>query len=93
MRKVIILDVSKPHNKDQKPLWGQTAFDNDGLNTVWIREGQEGKQLVDTFFHEMTHVFLGIVKQKARITSAQEEQLCRMIGQIAASILTRGSNK
>lgn len=93
MRKVIVIDVSKAYRKEQRPLWGQTRFENDGLNTVWIREGQTGKQLVDTFFHEMTHVFLGFAKFKGRLSIKQEEELCRMIGQTASSILTRGSDR
>lgn len=92
MKKVIILKVSKPDNASRKQLLGQTEFDADGLNTVWIREGQEGKQLVDTYFHEMTHVFIGLSKHK-KLSNKEEEQLCRMVGQCAASILTRGSTR
>lgn len=93
MRRVIILEVSKAKTRHRKRLLGETEFDNDGVNTVWIREGQMGKQLVDTYFHEMTHVFLGFARFKGKLSNEQEEQLCRMVGQTSASILTKGAIK
>ena len=53
---------------------------------VWIYSRQSLRELADTFFHEMTHVFFavigGIKKQKAT-----EEDVCNWVGFLVKRLL------
>ena len=49
---------------------------------VWIYSRQNKRELADTFFHEMTHVFLHMIGGVKKQGDA-EEFLCRWIGYLA----------
>lgn len=52
---------------------------------IWINSRQSDREMVDTFFHEMTHVLLKIrfTRRPFRLTRRHEEQLCGWIGYLA----------
>ena len=53
---------------------------------VWIYSRQSKRELADTFFHEMTHVFLCMLGG-AKNQGDQEEMLARWIGFLSKAML------
>ena len=87
------LDSAKnlPHGIVRGKLFGMSEYygpKNGSLTgcKVFIYSRQSKRELADTFFHEMTHIFLqmigGVRKQKDA-----EEALCRWIGYMAKILL------
>ena len=73
------------------PVYGLTEYygpKNGGMTgcKVWIYSRQSKRELADTFFHEMTHVFLqmiGGVRKQGR----DEELAARLIGYLSKTML------
>lgn len=49
---------------------------------VFIYSRQSKRELADTFFHEMTHVFLNIISRNKK-QGNREERVCEFIGYLA----------
>ena len=79
------------------PAYGLTEYcgPKNGVSSgckVWIYSKQSKRELADTFFHEMTHVFLqmiGGVKKQGK----KEEFACRWVGYLAKAMLSDYDSK
>ena len=91
-----VKDSSRQISYSDGPVYGLTEYygpKNGATNgcKVWIYSRQSKREMADTFFHEMTHVFLhlfGGVKKQGN----KEEFLCRWIGYLAKLNLADYSN-
>lgn len=52
-----------------------------------VRRNKKGSTLVNTFFHEMAHVFLAFHGKNKQMSNAKEEKLAKAIGAACARIL------
>lgn len=88
MIKFIHLDYRKPHNAFERSAFGQTTVD-DKTAYIFINSGlhRKGKNLIDTFFHEIVHAFVGFHGKKGQMSDAKEEKLAREVGRICAEAL------
>lgn len=86
MSKVILIEWRDPKNKYEKDKYGWTEVDG-SVAKVFIKRKQCSKELTDTFFHEMAHVFFGFHSKNKRMSDKQEEYLAAKIGQLAAALL------
>lgn len=59
---------------------------------IWIYSRQSPREIADTFFHEMTHVFLQMLGD-IRKQGDKEEVCCRGIGCLAKEMLTNYDQK
>lgn len=51
---------------------------------VWIDKHQSPREIVDSFFHEMTHVLVRILRlTEKELSKESEEHLCQWIGYLA----------
>lgn len=53
---------------------------------VWINSRSTDREIVDTFFHEMTHVLFSIMK--IRLSPAAQERVCSWVGYSAKTHFT-----
>ena len=84
--KVILIEWRNPKSKYEQDKYGWTEVEGD-IAKVFIKKKQPSQELVDTFFHEMTHVFLGFHKKSKRMSDKQEEYLATKVGKVVASLL------
>ena len=86
--KYIHIDYRVPKNKAETRLYGQAEVD-DNTASVYInrRLHRNGRNLADTFFHEMVHVFVGFHGKEGQMSDAKEERLAQEIGRLCAEAL------
>jgi hypothetical protein len=86
--KYIHIDYRRPVTKDEKTCFAQTYTKTDTA-TIFINvcKHRKGKVLIDTFFHEMAHVFLAFHGKDKQMSAAKEEKLAKEIGRKCAEIL------
>ena len=84
--KVILIEWRTPKTKYEKSKYGTTEVNGD-IARVYIQQNQSSKELVDTFFHEMAHVFFGFHKKNKHMTDEQEEYLAGKVGKLVAGLL------
>lgn len=88
MIKYIHLDYRKPRTKEESTLYGLSNVD---LNTadifINVNKHRKGQNLVDTFFHEMAHVFIEFHGKKNQMNEHKEEELAMAIGKACAEVL------
>lgn len=84
----IHLDYRIPHTKEEKELYGLSNVDAHTANIfINVNKHRDGKDLVDTFFHEMVHVFLEFHGKTGQMSHVKEEQLARKVGRLCAEAL------
>lgn len=84
----IHIDYRKPHTKEEKGFYGLTNVDTHTADVfINVNKHRNGKDLIDTFFHEMVHVFLEFHGAAGQMSNAKEEKLARKIGQMCAEVL------
>jgi len=81
-----VIEWRKPATKFEKSRYGTTEVSGN-IAKVFIDEKQNSQEMVDTFFHEMAHVFFGFHSKNKKMTDKQEEYLSAKIGSIAALLL------
>lgn len=88
MTKVITLNYRRARTKEEKGDWAETTLDSPDLATVYINrdKNRTSKELADTFFHEMAHIFIHFHGAK-KIDRDVEEKLCQQIGRACEGIL------
>lgn len=88
MIKYIHIDYRKPRTEEEK---GYYALSNVDTNTtdmfINVNKHRDGKNLADTFFHEMAHVFMAFHGKDGQMSNAKEEKLAKEIGRICAEAL------
>ena len=84
MRKFVMFEWRRPITKLEKSCYGVT---DDGQHNakVFFNTTIGKNDMVDTFFHEMTHVFFGFVKNN--VPSQKQEKLARKIGALCKEAL------
>lgn len=88
MIKYIHMDYRRPHTKEESKLYGLSTVEvNTAHIFVNINMHRKGRNLADTFFHEMAHVFIEFHGKKGQMTSAKEEELATLLGRKCAEIL------
>lgn len=84
MNFMINVRVEHPKTKAEARTYGLTSTRNNAID-VYIQKRQAKKEMIDTYFHEMTHVILSQIAH--RISAKKEEELCRLIGGAGKLIL------
>lgn len=85
--KAVYIEWRYPKTKAEKKLYGLTEYDNKFVAKVFINTQAGRRHLIDTFFHEMTHVFLAMHRRRGKMHSKREEALAQQIGQTCAYLL------
>lgn len=84
--KAIFIEWRNSRTKEEKEVYGMTEVNGD-VAKIYMRRRQCSRELVDTFFHEMTHVFFAFHKKNKHMTDEQEEWLASKLGNVAAELL------
>jgi hypothetical protein len=88
MIKYIHLDYRKPHTKEEKTVYALSNVATDTA-TIFVNVDmhRKSKNLSDTFFHEMAHVFFAFHGKDKQMSDAKEEKLAKEVGRICAEAL------
>jgi hypothetical protein len=84
--KSVMLEWRKPETKRERAAYGVTYGDN-RVAKVFIDMNQSQCSLVDTFFHEMTHVFFSF--HKNNVSGKAQERIATKIGKLCGEVLCR----
>ena len=88
MIKYIHLDYRTPRSQKERDSFAVSEVDDRTANVFVNRHmHRKGNNLIDTFFHEMTHVFLAFHGKDDQMSSAKEEKLAKEIGRLCARVL------
>lgn len=88
MIKTVHLDYRRPRTKGEKDMFGLSMVDAQSANVfINTNKHRNGQNLIDTFFHEMVHVFLAFHGKDKQMSDATEEKLAKAIGVACAEIL------
>lgn len=83
--KTIIIELRKPATKTERGTYGMT-YDHGAVARVFIDDRKnKGREFVDTFFHEMVHVFANFMSPNGKLPS--EEKKCQLVGKAVKKIL------
>lgn len=86
IQKAVFIEWRHPQNKKEKDYFGLTEYENEHVAKVFI-SNVGNKHLVDTFFHEMAHVFFAFHQKNKKMSNKREESLATAIGRACAAIL------
>ncbi len=84
--KSIVIEWRDPRTKSEKKNYAISDIKGN-LATIYIKKKQCSKELVDTFFHEMAHVFFAFHRSKKRMSEEKEEFLAIKVGKIVGGLL------
>ena len=86
--KSIVIEWRNPRTKEEKELWGETFVYHD-IATVFInlKKNRKSKEAVDTFFHEIAHVFFGFHTKNKKMSDAKEEELAMQVGKLVSGLI------
>lgn len=88
MIKFIHFDYRFPRNKNENKYYALSEVTRDTANVFMnVSKHKNGKDLIDTFFHEMAHVFFAFHGKTKQMSSVTEERLARQIGRVCAGVL------
>lgn len=88
MIKYIHIDYRRPRTKAEKRLFALSNVDTNSTDMfINTNKHRRGANLIDTFFHEMAHVFLAFHGKDKQMTDAKEEELATHVGRICAEAL------
>jgi hypothetical protein len=88
MKKVAVnIEWRRPVSKLEKKCYGVTTTRNPAIIDVFLRSNTTGERSVQTFFHEMTHVFFRCYDKHKKLPKGFEEHVAGVIGSVAAKIL------
>lgn len=88
MKKYIHLDYRIPRTKEEKSLFGLSDVEKDTAAIfINVNMHRKGRNLIDTFFHEMAHVFIAFHGKDGQMSNAKEEKLAKEIGRVCAEVL------
>ncbi len=82
---VILIEKRKPRTKEETGVYGQTLHDRD-FSKVFINCTKDRWDNVDTFFHELTHVYLTWMGYRP---GKLEETICDQVAEAATKALKR----
>lgn len=86
--KSIIIEWRNPRTKEEAEDYAETIASSD-FARVFInsRKNQSSREIVDSFFHEMVHVFVAFHETRKTMTAKEEEAIADQMGKMAAIIL------
>lgn len=88
MIKYIHIDYRKPRTKSEKRYFALSNVDVNAADVfINTRKNKKMKDLVDTFFHEMAHVFIAFHAKDGQMTEQQEEMLCEALANKCSEVL------
>lgn len=83
----ILVEVCHPRDAFERSHVGKATLPADrNLHEVWLDSRQDKAEFIDTFFHEMTHVFLNMFF-KGTFSDKKEHRICNLIGYFARSVV------
>jgi Zn-dependent peptidase ImmA (M78 family) len=84
--KTVVFEWRHPRSKEEAECYGTT--DNLGnVSYVFINtRNTKGKLSVNTFFHELTHVFFNFYGGR-KVSEAEQEKLAKIVGSVASDIV------
>lgn len=86
IQKAVFIEWRRPNGKKERKYYGLTEYENEHVAKVFISTNGR-KHLVDTFFHEMAHVFFAFHQKNKKMSNKREESLASHIGKACAAIL------
>lgn len=88
MNKYIHIDYRHPRTKAERECFAITFAERDSAEIFLnVKKNEKSEVLVDTFFHEMVHVFLEFHGKAKQMSAIKEELLAKQIGQLCAEAL------
>lgn len=88
MNKYIHIDYRHPRTKEERECFAITFAEPHSAEIFLnVKKHSKGHVLVDTFFHEMVHVFLEFHGKAKQMSAAKEENLAKEVGRICAEAL------
>lgn len=88
MKKVAInIEWRRPTSKLEKKCYGVTTTRNPAIIDVFLRSNMTSSKSVQTFFHEMTHVFFRCYSKHKKFPKGYEEHIADVVGTVAAKIV------
>jgi hypothetical protein len=86
--KYIHIDYRKPHTKEEKTVYAISHVEPATASVfINVNMHRKSKNLSDTFFHEMAHVFFAFHGKDKQMSDAKEEKLAKEVGRICAEAL------
>lgn len=86
--KNIHIEFRAPRNKSEKSYFGLTWSNNEKADVfINLRKNKKSSDMVDTFFHEMAHVFFAFHKTNRKMTEAEEEKLAKQLGRVCLGVI------
>jgi len=86
--KNIHIEYRAPRTIEEKGLYGQTFSNNEKADIfINLSKNRTRMDTIDTFFHEIAHVFFAFYKSKVKVTAAEEERLAQQIGHVCAGVI------
>jgi len=83
-----VIDYRKPRTKAEKSYFALSNVDTNTTDMfINTNKHRGGRNLADTFFHEMAHVFMAFHGKEGQMTAAKEEELATHVGRICAEAL------
>lgn len=85
--RMFAIDYRAPLTREEKKLFGQTVFGGNGEAVkVFINKRKRRQwEALNTFFHEMTHAWLGAFSN-GRWDDKVEERLARQVGNVVEGL-------
>jgi hypothetical protein len=87
VQKAVFMEWRNPRTKQERKLYGLTEYENRHVAKVFINTRNDGGEIVDTFFHEMAHVFFAFHRRRGKVNLKREEALASQIGKTCAYLL------
>lgn len=83
--KSILIEWRKPESPLEKKSYGAT-YANNHVAKIFIDAHSSQRERVDTFFHELVHVFFAF--HNHNVPSAIQEKLAAKIGKLTSEVLS-----
>lgn len=87
--KAIWVEWRKPQTKEESRQYGSTTYQNENTARIFIntQKNKTASDGVQTFWHEIAHVFFHFHERKTKLTKDAEEDLCRRLERIIYEVL------
>jgi hypothetical protein len=86
--KNIHIEYRAPRTLEEKESYGQTFSNNEKADIfINLHKNRTSDDTIDTFFHELAHVFFAFYKTRIKVSAADEEKMAKQIGRVCAGVL------
>ena len=88
MIKYVHIDYRTPRTSEERSVYAFTEGDKHAATVfINVNKNRKSEDVIDTFFHEMAHVFFAFHKKNRKMSCAAEEKLAQQVGRICAGVL------